>query len=101
MTLLLHRRDVTADAAEGVRSSHGAETAADLLLDFHHPQIPLGQIIVKRHGKISHKDQRFAVVLDQAVQQIFAFALFLASPQAGRGGGSWASSAKPPRPIAS
>src|SRR6266581_4137501 len=78
MPLLFHRRDVTSDTAEGLRSGHGAETATDLLLDFHHPHIPLGQIVVKGHGKVLHKGQRFGLVLRQPVQQILAFVLFLA-----------------------
>src|SRR2546422_4601405 len=78
MPLLFHRRDVTSDAAEGLCSRCGAKATTDLLLDFHHPQIPLGQIVVKGHRKVFHKGQRFGLVLRQPVQQILAFVLFLA-----------------------
>ena len=78
MPLLFHRRDVTADAAEGLRSGRGAKATTDLLLDFHHPQIPLGQIVVKGHRKVFHEGQRCALILRQPVQQILAFVLFLA-----------------------
>src|SRR6266446_3617214 len=80
ITLLLHGRDVTSDTAEGVCSGRGAKAPTDLLLDFHHPQIPLGQIVVKGHRKVLHKGQRFGLILRQAVEQILAFVLFLAPP---------------------
>src|SRR5712692_6265487 len=82
MTLLLHGRDVTADATEGLRPSGSAETTTDLLLDLHHPQIPLGQVIIEGHSKIMHKRQGLFPVLHQSVQQILTFALFLAPPLA-------------------
>ena len=86
MTLLLHSRDITSDAAEGTCTGGSTETPADLLLDFHHPQIPLGQIGVKGHGKVIHKSQCLRLILLQAVQQIFTLALLFAStPACGRG----------------
>src|SRR5438309_8896585 len=78
MPLLFHRRDVTTDATEGVCSGCGAKATTDLLLDFHHPQIPLGQIVVKGYGKVFHKSQRFGLVLHPPVQQMLAGVLFLA-----------------------
>jgi hypothetical protein len=44
MTLLFHRREVTSDAAEGLRSGGSAETSRYLLLHLRHPQVSLGQI---------------------------------------------------------
>lgn len=82
MTLLLHCRDVTADAAEGLHSGYGLKTTTDLLLDFHHPQISLGQNVVKGYGKVCHKGQRFCLILHQPIQQILVFAVFLAPPLA-------------------
>jgi hypothetical protein len=67
MTLLLHGRDVTSDAAESMRSGRGAETTTDLLFDLHHPQIPLGQIVVKGYGKVMQKRQRLWLILRQAL----------------------------------
>src|SRR4030095_17051511 len=78
MPLLFHRRDVTSDAAEGLWAGCGTKAPTDLLLDFHHPQIPLGQIVVKGYSKVFHKGQRFGLVLRPPVQQILAFVLFLA-----------------------
>ena len=78
MTLLFHGREIASDAAEGLCSGRSAKATADLLLDFHHPQIPLGQIVVKGHRKVFHEGQRCALILRQPVQQILAFVLFLA-----------------------
>jgi hypothetical protein len=86
MTLLLHGRDVASDATEGLRSAEGAETATDLLLDLPHPQIPLGQIVIKGHGKVMQKRQRLFPVPLQPVKQVLAFALLLCSPPAARWG---------------
>src|SRR5215831_4677595 len=72
MTLLFHGREVASDAAEGLCSGRGAKATADLLLDFHHPQIPLGQIVVKGHRKVFHEGQRCGLILRQPVQQILA-----------------------------
>src|SRR5713226_1666646 len=80
MTLLFHGREVASDAAEGLCSGRGAKATTDLLLDFHHPQIPLGQIVVKGHRKVLHKGQRFGLILRQPVEQMLAFVLFLAPP---------------------
>src|SRR5882724_5173636 len=77
MTLLLHGRDVTADTAESLRSGRGAETTTDLLFDLHHPQIPLGQIVVKGDSKVMQKRQRLWLVLRQAIQEVLTFTLFL------------------------
>jgi hypothetical protein len=77
MTLLLHGRDVTADTAESLRSGRGAETTTDLLFDLHHPQIPLGQIVVKGDSKVMQKRQRLWLVLRQAIQEVLTFTLLL------------------------
>src|SRR2546423_6315953 len=77
MTLLLHGRDVTANATESVRSGRSAETPAHLLLHLHHAQITLGQIVVKRDSKVMQKRQRLSLVLRQAVQEVLPFPLFL------------------------
>jgi hypothetical protein len=43
--LLTQRREIAADAAEGHSESLRAETARDLLLDLHHPQIALRKAV--------------------------------------------------------
>ncbi len=44
-TLLAQRREIASDAAKGHSPSRRAETAGDLLLDFHHPDIALREAI--------------------------------------------------------
>src|ERR671914_638412 len=87
MTLLPHGRDITSDAAEGMCTGGSTETAADLLLDLYHSQIPLGQVVVKGHGKVIHKSQCLSLILLQAVQQIFTLVLLLAPPPTRERGG--------------
>ena len=43
--LLAQRREIASDAAKGHSPSRRAETAGDLLLDFHHPDIALREAI--------------------------------------------------------
>jgi hypothetical protein len=82
MTLLLHGRDITSDATEGLCSWCGTETPTHLLFDLDHPQIALGQVVVKRHGKIVHKGEGLGLVPLQTIQQVLTFALFLWSTPA-------------------
>src|SRR5882672_6582186 len=77
MTLLPHRRHIAADATEALRTGLATKAARNLLLYFHHPQVSLSQIVIKRHPNISHEAQGFSAVLLQAIQQILGFALFL------------------------
>ena len=79
MALLSHRRDITADAAEVFCTFCGAEATRDFLLHFHHSQISLSQVVVKRHREVSHESQSLCLVLFQSVQQILGFRLFSAS----------------------
>jgi len=44
-TLLAQRRQLAAYTAEGPSTSSRAETAGDLLLDLHHPDIPLREAV--------------------------------------------------------
>ena len=43
--LLAQRREIAADAAEGLSTSSRAETAGDFLLDFDHPDSALGEAV--------------------------------------------------------
>src|SRR5216683_422800 len=79
MTLLSQCRDVASDSTEGRGSFTGAEAPRDLLLHFHHSQVSLRKVIVKRHRKVSHESQHLLSVLIQPVQQVLGFALLLSS----------------------
>jgi hypothetical protein len=43
--LLAQRREIASDAAEGLCTSRRTETARDLLLDLHHPDIALREAV--------------------------------------------------------
>ena len=47
------------------------------------PQIPFGQVIIKRHREVRHEAQRFGLILDETVEQIFALARFFPTALAG------------------
>src|SRR5260370_35688705 len=77
--LLAQRREIASDAAKGHRESLRAETAGDLLLDLHHPNVALRKAVVKRHGEIVQEPQHRLLVLRQAIQQIARRRLFASS----------------------
>ena len=80
MTLLSQCRDIASDPTEGRRPFSGAETATDLLLHFHHPQISLSKVIVKGNRKVFHESQHLWPVAMQPVEQVLGFTLLLSSP---------------------
>ncbi len=51
-TLFAQGGQIAANASKGLSESFAAEAAGDFLLHLDHPQISLGQIIVKIHAKI-------------------------------------------------
>ncbi len=81
--LLLHGGKVTAKVTKDGSPILGAKTARNLLAQFHHPKIRLGEIVVKRHGKIMHETQDQVLMLVQADQQIEGVALFWCTSFAG------------------
>jgi hypothetical protein len=50
--LLWQRGQGAANTTEHRDPFFGTETTGDFLLDFDHPEIPLGLIVIKRHGNI-------------------------------------------------
>src|SRR5262245_37847005 len=74
--LLAQRREIAADAAKGPSASRRAETAGDLLLDFHHPDIALREAVIKRHGEVVQEQQHRLLMLGQAIEQIARRRLF-------------------------
>src|SRR6266850_5861851 len=79
MALLSQRRDVTANAAKGIRAILRAEAARDFLLNFHHSQITFGKVVIKRDSEIIHESKSLFAIMTQAVQQVFSFRLFFSS----------------------
>src|SRR6266700_7945178 len=74
--LLAQRREIAPDAAEGHGASRRAETAGDLLLDLHHPDITLREAIAKRHGEMLQEAEHSVLMLGESIQQIARLGLF-------------------------
>lgn len=74
--LLTQRRDVTANATEGIGSLVSPERPRHFLLDFEHAQIVLCLIVVKGHGEIMHETQRRLSTTLEPIQQIPGRGLF-------------------------
>src|SRR5579859_5700593 len=79
MALLVHRREITANAAKGGGSRRTAKGARNLLLYFCHPQVPLGLIVGKRNPQVIEPCQHLIGTTQQRIQQILGLAL-LAPP---------------------
>src|SRR4051812_15538498 len=67
MALLASSRQIAPDPAETPRPISSAETAADLLHQFQHPQVPFRTIIVERHTEVSHEAQDLVSLLLQPI----------------------------------
>lgn len=78
LALFAQSRQVTADATKDGDTMLGAKTARDLLLHFHHAQIPLGLIVVERHGKIRQEGQDLPCACREPIKQIAGRMLFRA-----------------------
>src|SRR2546425_9507431 len=57
VSLLLHCRKITADAAKSGDSSRTAKGARNLLLDFCPAQVPLGLVVGKRNAQVVEQGQ--------------------------------------------
>src|SRR6266853_746168 len=77
MSLLLHRRKITADAAKSSGSSRTAKGASNLLLNFGPAQIPLGLVVGKRNAQVVEQRQHLLGTRHQGIQQILGLALLL------------------------
>src|SRR5215211_7879652 len=80
MTLLPHRREVTADATKCRCPVRCPKAARNFLLHFHHAQISFCQVVVKGYPKVVHKGQGLTPIEAQAIEQILGFALAFATP---------------------
>jgi hypothetical protein len=67
MALLSCRRKIASDSAEASCAIVGPETAADLLYQFDHPDVPFRTIIVERHTKVCHEAKYIVSLLLQAI----------------------------------
>src|SRR6266487_2798846 len=75
MSLLLHGREITADAAKGGGTYRTAEGPRNLLLDFCHSKIALGLIVGKRDGEVIKQSQHLIRPPKQGIEKILRLAL--------------------------
>src|SRR4249919_725950 len=61
MSLFLHRRKITADAAKSGGPRRTAKGARNLLLHFRPAQVPLGLVVGKRNAQVVEQRQRLQV----------------------------------------
>ena len=85
--LFAQRRQIAANATKGLSSSQTAEAPGDLLLDFDHAQISLGEIIVKIHTQILQEGENRLLVFAQPIKQIAGSTLFASPPSTRRPNG--------------
>src|SRR5947207_5229783 len=78
---------IAENATKGLSSSQTAEAPGDLLLDFDHAQISLGEIIVKIHTQILQEGENRLLVFAQPIKQIAGSTLFASPPSTRRPNG--------------
>lgn len=66
--LLANGRDVGTDVTESISAVLGTKSAGNLLFEFDHAYIPLGQIVVEGDAEVIHEGKDFRLVLVQTVQ---------------------------------
>src|SRR6266446_5944524 len=67
---------IPANATESLRTFSRAKPAGHLLFDLHHPDIPLPQVVIKRHAKVRHERQHLTLEVTQTDQQVHWWRLF-------------------------
>ena len=77
VSLLLHRRQITADATKSADPRRRAKGASNLLLHFGPAQVPLGLVVGKRDPQIVEQSQHLLCSQEQGIQQILGLALLL------------------------
>src|SRR5260370_15110832 len=75
VSLLVHRRKITANAAKSGDPRRTAKGARDLLLHFRPAKIPLGLIVGKRNPQVVEQRQHLLGTQKQRIQQILGLAL--------------------------
>lgn len=68
--LLAYGGQIGAGDAEGVSAWRGAKATGDLLLQFRHPNVALGLVIVKRDTRIVEETQHLVGVSAQTSEEI-------------------------------
>ena len=74
--MLAQSGEVGAGDAEGISTFECAKATGDLLLQFWHPNIALGLVVIKRTPQVMEKAQHIARLSAQASEQIHRSRLF-------------------------
>src|SRR5229473_5780105 len=75
VSLLVHRRKITADAAKSGDPSRTPKGARNLLLHFRPAKVPLGLIVRKRNPQVVEQSQHLLCTPKQRIQKILGLAL--------------------------
>src|SRR5260370_1353754 len=75
VSLLVHRRKITADVAKSGDPSSTAKGARNLLLHFRPAKVPLGLIVRKGQSQVVEQSQHLLCTPKQRIQQILGLAL--------------------------
>src|SRR5512135_584231 len=89
VSLLVHRRKITADAAKSGGPRCTAKGARNLLLHFGPAQVALGLIVRKRNAQIVKPRQHLLSTRHQRIQQILGLALLRPAFARSWGRGGW------------
>src|SRR5260370_29730684 len=88
-SLLVHRREITADAAKSGNPSGTTKGASNLLLNFRPAQIALGLVVGKRNPQVVEQRQHLLGTPKQRIQQILGLALLGPAFARSRGRRRW------------
>src|SRR5205807_1524389 len=75
MSLLVHSRKITTDAAKSGDPSRTPKGARNLLLNFCQAKVPLGLVVGKRNAQVVEQRQHLICTPKQRIQQILGLAL--------------------------
>src|SRR5712692_7692720 len=89
MSLLLHRRKITADTAKSGDPSRTPKGARNLLLHFRQAKVPLGLVVGKRNPQVVEQSQHLICTPKQGIQQILGLALLAPALARSCGRGGW------------
>src|SRR5947208_15538203 len=89
MSLLVHRRKITADAAKSGDPSRTAEGTRNLLLHFGPAKVALGLVVGKRNPQVVQQRQHLLGTRHQRIQQILGLALLGSAFVRSCGRGRW------------
>ncbi len=67
---------IKADSGQASGAVKTSETTRDLVLDFHHSDVPLGEVIIKGHFKIAEEPQNIVSVIAKVFYQVSRLCFF-------------------------